>query len=229
MKKVLSIILAMLVVLSSFCGLNAYAVEEVKPKTDAILDRLESEEELLVTLKAGSTNLFGFLPAEITNTVAVNADSIVYQYSVGFISVRVIASKDGIYAYLPEIPYFYVKLEGLPAIGDEIWSWVKDGADITQLFIEYQGNYTEEVNGKEYYVEEYNDREFVTSKFYYEGDTLVFLNVTDSSTGSVQNTYFDVISFDVEDSFFAVPEDAFDVTPLLKGLFTTILGAIGSM
>ncbi len=227
MKKVLSLILATVIALSAFCGINAYAAD--KPKTDELLDTFETAEEALVTLKTGSTKLFGFLSAEITNTIAVKGDTVVYQYSTGFISIKVIASENEIYAYFPELPFFYIKLDNLPEIGTDIWEWVKDGADITQFFIEYQESYTEEVDGVEYYVEEYNDREFVTSKFYYdENGTLIFLNVTDVSTNSVQNTYFEKISFDVEDSFFEVPADAFDLTPVLKGLFNAIIGALAT-
>ena len=81
------------------------------------------------------------------------------------------------------------------------------------------------VDGKEYYVEEYNDREFVTSKFYFDGDELVMLKVTDASTLSVQYTYFDEIAFEVEDDFFSVPKGAFDLSPILTGLILAIISA----
>ena len=80
-----------------------------------------------------------------------------------------------------------------------------------------------DVDGTKYYVEEYDDREFVTSKFYYIGDDLKMLIVTDSSTGSVQYTYFDDISFKVDDSMFEVPALAFDLSPILKTFFVSLL------
>lgn len=223
MKRFLSIALAAILMMTSVFCIGAFAAET--PKADALLDRLETEEEVLVTINSGSTMLFGFLPSDIKNTVAVKGNTIAYEYTAGFLKVRVIASEEGIYAFVPTLPYFYVKLDRNPLEGADIWQLVKDAANLTQGFIQYIESYNETVDGKEYYVEEYNDREFVTSKFYFDGDELVMLKVEDSSTHSVQYTYFDDISFEVEDSFFSIPKGAFDLSPILKGLILSIIAA----
>lgn len=222
MKKILSISLVFAIIFVSLFSVNAFA-ENTSPKTDALLDRLETADEVTITLKAGETMLFGVIPADITNTVAVKGNKVAYQYSAGFINARVLASENGVYAYMPTLPFFFVKMDRNPLQGADIWSLVLDAANITQVFIEYQESYDEPVDGVTYYVEEYNDREFVTSKFYYKGDTLVMLRVEDASTGSVQYTYFENISFDVDDSYFDVPSAAMDLSPLLKGLFASLL------
>ena len=222
MKRILSVLLAAVMLVSCLC-INAFAAET--PKADALLDRLETEDEVLVTIKSGETRLFGFLPAEIKNTVAVKGNSIAYEYTAGFLKVRVIASEEGIYAFVPTLPYFFVKLDRNPLEGADIWQLVKDAANLTQGFIRYLESYNETVDGKEYYVEEYDDREFVTSKFYFDGDDLKILKVEDSSTGSIQYTYFEDISFDVDDSFFDVPKGAFDLSPILTGLILSIIAA----
>ena len=98
-------------------------------------------------------------------------------------------------------------------------------SNITQGFIQYVDSYNETVDGKEYYVEEYNDREYVTSKFYYVGDELKMLKVENSVTKSVQYTYFDGIAFEADDELFKVPVFAIDVTPILQALFVSLLGA----
>ena len=90
---------------------------------------------------------------------------------------------------------------------------------------QYIDSYNETFEGKEYYVEEYNDREVVTSKFYYDGDNLKILKVVNAVTKSVQYTYFDTIAFEADDSLFDVPVLAFDVTPLLQGLFLALIGS----
>ena len=126
---------------------------------------------------------------------------------------------------MPNLPYFYAKMDYNPLKGADVWDHVLDAANITQGFIQYIKSYPETVDGQTYYVEEYNDREYVTSKFYYIGDELKMLNVTDSSTGSVQNTYFEEITFDVDDSVFSIPKTAFDLSPLLKGLFLSMIAA----
>jgi hypothetical protein len=51
------------------------------------------------------------------------------------------------------------------------------------------------------------------------------LNVVDVSTLSVQNTYFDEISFEVEDDFFKIPKGAFDLSPILTGLIISLMAA----
>lgn len=223
MKKFLSILLAAVVMMTSVFCVSAFAAEA--PKADALLDRLETEDEVLVTIDSGSTMLFGFLPSDIKNTVAVKGNSIAYEYTAGFLKVRIIASEDGIYAFIPTLPYFYVKLDRNPLEGADIWQLVKDAANLTQGFIQYIDSYNETVDGKEYYVEEYNDREFVTSKFYFDGDELVMLKVTDASTLSVQYTYFDEIAFEVDDDFFSIPAGAFDLSPILTGLILAIIAA----
>ena len=223
MKRILSILLAAILMMTSVFCIGAFAAET--PKADALLDRLETEDEVLVTINSGRTMLFGFLPSDIQNTVAVKGNSIAYEYTAGFLKVRVIASEEGIYAFVPTLPFFYVKLDRNPLEGADIWQLVKDAANLTQGFIQYIKNYNETVDGKEYYVEEYNDREFVTSKFYFDGDELVMLKVEDSSTHSVQYTYFDDISFDVDDDFFKVPSGAFDLSPNLTGLILAIISA----
>lgn len=221
MKKTLSIIMSAILIISVF-SLNAFAST---PKTDALLDKLETATEVSVTIRSGETLLFGVLPATITNTVAVKGNSICYEYNAGILGARVVANEDGIYGYMPKLPFFYVKMDSNPLKGADIWQLVLDAANMTQGFIQYIKSYNDTVDGKTYYVEEYNDREFVTSKFYYEGDELRMLIVTDSSTGSVQRTYFDDISFDVDDSVFEAPLLAFDLSPVLKGIFLALIAA----
>ena len=223
MKRFLSVILAAVMMMSAFC-FTAYATEAT-PKADALLDRFETEDEVLVTLNSGKSNLFGFMSADVKNTIAVRDDTVTYEYSTGFIKIRVLAKDTGIYAYLPSLPFFYVKLDFNPFGSADIWEFVKKAANLTQGFTRYIDSYTETVDGKEYYVEEYDDREFVTSKFYFDGDDLKMLKVEDASTKSVQYTYFDEISFDVDNSYFRIPTGAFDATPFLAGIILAIIAA----
>lgn len=222
MKKTLSVLIASIILLMSFFSVNAFAAT---PKTDALLDRLETATEVSVTIRSGETKLFGILPATITNTIAVKGNNICYEYRAGFLKARIVTADDGIYGFLPTLPFFYVKMDTNPIKGANVWSMVLSAANLTQALTRYLKSYEETVGGTKYYVEEYDDREFVTSKFYYVGDDLKMLIVTDSSTGSVQYTYFDDISFSVSDSMFTVPATAFDLSPLLKGIFLSLITA----
>lgn len=223
MKKTISILIAAVIFIMSVFSVNAFAADT--PKTDALLDKLETATEVSVTIRSGETKLFGILPATITNTVAVKGNNVCYEYSAGFLKARVVANDDGIYGYMPTLPFFYVKMDTNPIKGANVWAMVLGAADLTQAFTRYLKSYEETVDGTKYYVEEYDDREFVTSKFYYVGDDLKMLIVTDSSTGSVQYTYFDDISFKVDDSMFSVPATASDLSPILKTFFLSLIAA----
>ncbi len=222
MKKTLSVLIASIILVMSFFSVNAFAAT---PKTDALLDKLETATEVSVTIRSGKTNLFGFLPATITNTFAVKGNNVCYEYRAGFLKARIITADDGIYGFLPTLPFFYVKMDTNPIKGANVWSMVLSAANLTQALTRYIKSYEETVDGTKYYVEEYDDREFVTSKFYYVGDDLKMLVVTDSSTDSVQYTYFDDISFSISDSMFDVPASAFDLTPFLKTFFLSLIMA----
>lgn len=220
MKKTLSVLFATIILVMSVFSVNAFATS---PKTDALLDKLETATEVSVTMRAGETKLFGLMPATITNTIAIKGNDVCYEYNTGSIKIRVVACDKGIYAFLPSLPFFYVKMNINPIKGANVWAMVLSAADLTQTLTRYIKSYEETVDGTNYYVEEYDDREFVTSKFYYVGDDLKMLVVTDSSTGSVQYTYFDDVSFDVDDSTFDVPVIAFDLTPLLASFFLSLI------
>ncbi|MBQ3007075.1 MAG: hypothetical protein IJD78_05900 [Clostridia bacterium] len=223
MKKTISVLIASIILIMSVLSVNAFAADT--PKTDALLNKLETATEVSVTLRAGETKLFGIIPAQISNTIAVKGNNICYQYDAGFLNARIVANDDGIFGYMPILPFFYVKMDYNPIKGADVWSMVLGAADLTQALTRYLRSYEETVNGTTYYVEEYDDREFVTSKFYYVGDDLKMLVVSDSSTGSVQYTYFDDISFKVDDSMFTAPAMAFDLSPLLKTFFLSLVMA----
>ncbi len=222
MKKALSIILTAVILIMSV-SVSAFAADT--PKTDVLLDSLETESEISVAFTSGQSTIFSFLGQNPKNTVAIKDNKIAYEVDNGFITIRVVANDDGVYAYIPVFPYMYVKLDTEILEVADIWSLISDAANLTQGFIQYIDSYKESFDGKEYYVEEYNDREFVTSKFYYDGDALKILKVENSKTKSVQYTYFDDISFEVEDSFFDVPVFALNLTPILQGLFIALLGS----
>ncbi|MBQ7122928.1 MAG: hypothetical protein IJO03_11770, partial [Clostridia bacterium] len=99
MKRTISVFIASIILIMSVFSVNAFAAET--PKTDALLDKLETANEVSVTIKSGETKLFGFMPATITNTVAVKENNICYEYSTGFIKARIVTADDGIYGFLP--------------------------------------------------------------------------------------------------------------------------------
>lgn len=223
MKKTLSIILTAIILITSVFSLSAFAADT--PKTDALLDRLETEDELCVSFTSGQSTIFSFLSKNPTNKIAVKDNEISYEINNGFITVRAVANDDGVYAYLPSLPYFYVKLDSKILAVADVKEIIAKASNLTQGFIQFVDSYNETVDGTEYYVEEYNDKEAVTSKFYYTGNDLKIIKVENASTRSVQYTYFDSIAFEADDELFNVPVLAIDVTPILQGLFIAMLGS----
>ncbi len=223
MKKTLSIILTAIILITSVFSLSAFAADT--PKTDTLLGKLETEDEVCVTFTSGQSTIFSFLGKNPTNKIAIKDNEIAYEIDNGLVTVRVVANKVGVYAYIPSFPYFYVKLDNYILAFADVKELINKATNLTQGFIQFIDSYNETVDEKEYYVEEYNDREFVTSKFYYNGDELKILKVENSVTKSVQYTYFDGIAFEANDELFDVPVLAIDVTPLLQGLFIALLGS----
>ncbi|MBR4858344.1 MAG: hypothetical protein IKU08_04080 [Clostridia bacterium] len=223
MKKFISIILTAIILITSLFSLSAFAADT--PKTETLLNKVEAADELSVTFTSGQSTIFSFLGQNPENKVSIKDNKISYEINNGIVTVRLVANDNGIYAYLPVLPFFYVKLDSkILAIAD-LKELISKASNLTQGFIQYIDSYNETFEGKEYYVEEYNDREFVTSKFYYDGDSLKILKVENSVTKSVQYTYFDTIAFEADDDMFDVPVLAIDVTPLLQGLFISLLGS----
>ncbi len=222
MKKALSIIIATIILVMSFFSVNAFAADTTK--TEALLDKLNDSKEVAVSLKAGDIPLFGS-NSDASDTIYIKDDMAAYEYNAGFINVRVVLDGDEIIAFLPIFPYIHVKLESSALGSVDIWGLIEEATKVTKGVLAYVDTYEEEVDGVKYTVEEFNDRAQVTSKFYYKDDALKILKVEDKQTNSVQNTYFENISFDVDDSIFKLPAISFDLTPILKGLFVAILGS----
>ncbi len=219
-KKTLSVMLCLAIVLSMF-SVFALSSSAAATKTQTLIDRINSTKEVAVTLTAGNTML-----GSSTDTIAIKGNAVAYDYNTGFIKARVVVRDNTAYAYLPILPFFYVKVDSLGLTAVDVWKLIERASGVTFAVLNYVKSYNETLYGVNYYVEEYNDRAQVTSKFCYVGDELKLLNVTDARTNSVQNTYFENISFSVPDSTVSVPA-GLDLTPFLKGLFVAMLaGAV---
>ncbi len=220
MKKTLSIIMSVILIVTVF-SLNAFAATT---KTEALLNKLNTEKEVAVTLTAGDIPLFG-ANSDSTDTIYIKGDKFAYDYNAGFMNVRLVLEDDEVIAFFPDFPYIHVKLDSVAIGSVDIWGIIDETTNATLGVLNYVNSYEEEYEGKTYYVEEFNDRAQVTSKFYYDGDDLKIIKVTDAQTGSVQNTFFEDISFEVDDSVFKLPLISFDLTPVLKTLFLAMMAA----
>lgn len=223
MKKFFSMALTAVIWVVSIFSVNAFAADTTK--TEAFLEKMNTSKEVSVTLRTGKGDTYGS-DYGVSNTVYIKNDELAYDFDNGTVKLRAVMTDGKIVGFMPALPFFYMKMN-VPVIdGNDVWAKIKDISNITMGVLYHVGNSTETVDGTEYYVEEFNDREYVTSKFYYVGDELKMLRVEDVSKGTVQYTYFDNISFEVDDSVFDTPIFAIDLTPIMKLLFASLLGTL---
>jgi hypothetical protein len=218
MKKKITAVTALSLVLAILLSVSGFAASATK--TEALLDKVSNSKQISVTMTAGDTAL-----GSSTDTYYINGDAAAFDYNSGFFTVRVVLRDGTAYAYFPILPFFYAKLDNTGLIKMDVSAIIKNAVGLTKGITHFEKSYEEELDGKKYYVEQFNDGAQVKLKFYYDGDELKLLSVYDAKTKSTQNTYFENISFTVDDKVTAVPT-GIDISPLLK---TIIIALIGSM
>ena len=223
MKKVLSILLALIIALSAF-SIAAFAADAPKTKTEALLDKLYTATELQVSFTPDK-KFASDLPMSAM-TVYAKGNDIAVDTKLGFLPVRAVKTGNACYAYSPLLPFAYLSIDSKVIdgiIGDkDIWEYVHKTVDSARLLLAYVKSYDEKIGDETYLVEEFNDREHVTTKFYYKDDMLKLISVYNDADKSTQVTTINDYSFTVDAAVFKAPA-GIDLTKLLK-LFGFIKG-----
>lgn len=223
MKNLFSLALTAAILIISVLSFNVFAAETTK--TEALLNKMNTAQEVSVTLRTGKGSEYGS-DYGVTTTVGIKGDKLAFNLNNGFVDMRAVVTEDKIIGFLPTFPIFCLEADSPFEAENGVWSVIEDLSDITMLFLYHVDDYNETVAGTQYYVEEFNDREFVTSKFYYIGDELKMLRVEDVQKNTVQYTYFDKIAFEVDDSFFNTPSFTINITPIMKIFFSSLVDTI---
>lgn len=223
MKNLLSVALTVAILLVSVLSFNASAAEITK--TEALFEKMNTSQEISVTLRTGKGDQYGS-DYGVTTTVGIRDNKLAFNLNNGFVNMRAVVTEDKIIGFLPALPFFCLEADSPFETDKGIWGVIGELSDVTMLFLCHVDNYNETVDGTEYYVEEFNDREFVTSKFYYIGEDLKMLRVEDVQKNTVQYTYFDEIAFEVDDNFFDTPDFAINITPIMKLFFSSLVETI---
>ena len=223
MKKVLSILLALIIALSAF-SMAAFAADAPKTKTEALLDKLYTATELQVSFTPDK-KFASDLPMSAM-TVYAKGNDIAVDTKLGFLPIRAVKTGDACYAYSTLLPFAYLSIDSKVIDGiignKDIWEYVHQTVDSARLLLAYVKSYDEKIGDETYLVEEFNDREHVTTKFYYKDDMLKLINVYDDADKSTQVTTINDYSFTVDAAVFKAPA-GIDLTKLLK-LFGFIKG-----
>ncbi len=216
MKKVLSILLALIIALSAF-SMAAFAADAPKTKTEALLDKLYTATELQVSFTPDK-KFASDLPMSAM-TVYAKGNDIAVDTKLGFLPVRAVKTGNACYAYSPLLPFAYLSIDSKVIdgiIGDkDIWEYVHKTVDSARLLLAYVKSYDEKIGDETYLVEEFNDREHVTTKFYYKDDMLKLISVYNDAGKSTQVTTINDYSFTVDAAVFKAPA-GIDLTKLLK-------------
>ena len=216
MKKVLSILLALIIALSAF-SMAAFAADAPKTKTEALLDKLYTATELQVSFTPDK-KFASDLPMSAM-TVYAKGNDIAVDTKLGFLPVRAVKTGDACYTYSPLLPFAYLSIDSKVIdgiIGDkDIWEYVHKTVDSARLLLAYVKSYDEKIGDETYLVEEFNDREHVTTKFYYKDDMLKLISVYNDAGKSTQVTTINDYSFTVDAAVFKAPA-GIDLTKLLK-------------
>ena len=223
MKKVLSILLALIIALSAF-SMAAFAADAPKTKTEALLDKLYTATELQVSFTPDK-KFASDLPMSAM-TVYAKGNDIAVDTKLGFLPVRAVKTGDACYAYCPFLPFAYLSIDAKVADGIfgniDVWANIRQTVDSVRPLLPYIKSYEEKIGDETYLVEELTDGESVNFKFYYKGDMLKLVSVYNESDKTTQVFAIDNYSFTVASRIFKAPF-GIDLTKLLK-LFGVIKG-----
>ena len=223
MKKSISLILALALALSVL-SLSAFAADT---KTENLFNAIEETKEVCITFRTGRTETFGE-SYSVINTVHMKGEDIAYDFDNGFFKLRTTVDEGKLLSYLPAFPFVYMSVADLPIAGIDVWGTIKSLSDFTMEFLVFQGSYTTTIDGVTYYVEEFNDRGSVVNSFYYIGDELKVLKAQDFAKETIQYTYFDSVSLDVDTSVFSKPLMSFELTAVLQ-FFIKLLSVMSAL
>ena len=225
MKKSVSLILALVIALSVF-SLSAFAADT---KTENLFDAIEDSKEVCVTFRTGKSENFGD-SYSVVNTVHMKDKKVAYDFDNGFIKLRTMTHEGKLVSFLPSFPYIHMTVVNLPFVEVDVWGVIEKISNITMDFLVFVKSYETTIDGVTYYVEEFSDRGSVINSFYYVDGSLKILKAQDFAKDTIQYTYFDNVSLEVDDSVFSRPIISFEFTAVLTfllGLFsgTSILPA----
>ncbi len=213
MKKITSLILAVVLMLS-VCSFSTFAADT---KTETLFDAIEETKEVSVTFRTGMGDEFG-KSYSVINTVYMKGEDIAYDFDNGFFKLRTLTDDGKLVSFLPAFPFIHVTVINLPFVNIDVWGLIEKVSDFTMDFLVFVRSYETEIDGVTYYVEEFSDRGSVINSFYYVGDDLKALKAQDFAKKTIQYTYFDNVSLEVEDSVFDRPLVSLELTALLSFL-----------
>ncbi len=206
MKRTLSILLALIIALSAF-SMAAFAEEAPQTKTDALIEKLCSADELQISCSNGEFELIKGVTCS-GEKVYVKGKNYVVETKLNRVPVRLAKLGDTCYIYSPIFPFIYFALKDIDPLimlkAESIQEYIRNFADEFHESYTYVKSYEEKADGEAYTVEEYCNQNGCIKKHYYKDDTLKFI-VTIYSSDSSNTFVIDSYSFDVNEKILKKP------------------------
>ncbi len=220
MKKILSVILSALIILSAFSA-GAFATEAESTRYEKWCETHNINDGISVKIHTRANNmlisLFGAVIHFKDGKMAVEAEFDGKEF-------KAVTKDDDLCIFMTKLPIFHYKIKG-----DELFGSIDMDLTLDEntAFVE---SYETEVNGKALFVEEYlydEGSQPMTFKFYFDGDELIYFGAEETIADMDFELYFEILSFEVDDAVFKMPAFSLDVTFLVDlflklGLFFII-------
>lgn len=198
MKKFVSIILSMIIILSAF-SVTSFATSDTQER-----NKINVENGICVRV---NTSENGY---KSEHTLYAKGDKMAMVTSVESIKVKIIFKENTVYVYFPAFPFFYFKEEGIefPTIDELLDNPVSD--------MELSDTYQQTINGVTYDVDFYTDDNDNWTKYFYENNNLKFIESLYETDGDYSTAKFEIISTEVNDKVFRLPFFAIDFSVLSR-------------
>lgn len=209
MRK-LSLILAIIMLITSLVSVNGYAANNDR-RTEDFLRTFVDSNNTTITIRSENSKWMkrSLIKSPIIVEYKDRQVSVHYNYRFGGLKAHSIHIGKDMTMYSPSFPYFYVKQNDIGAINSGLLRFL-----ILQnavLVSSYLGSYNETLDGQEYHVEEYRitDKDEEIAKYYFIGDEMVKMAFGFPDSPSTFETYDVEVTYNnVDDDCFIVPSTA---------------------
>lgn len=208
MKKILSVILSALIILSVF-SVGAFAAEAEPTRFQKWMNEYESDKGIAFNI---NTRIDGFLIGFLKCTAYIKGGQSATLIDFDGTELKLVSKDGDIYIYPAKFPFVHYKM-------DSAGFFVSD--DTSGIGYSFDGEYELELEDKTYFVEEYTfvtDGEEYQLRACFDGDELV--NITHGQTIADMDIEleFEVIPGEIDDEVFETPFFSLDVTFLVDML-----------
>lgn len=211
MKKILSVILSALIILSVF-SVGAFAVEAEPTKYEKWCETHDLNNGISVKIHTRANNmlisLFSVIIYAKDGKLAAVAEFDGKEF-------KAVTNDGDLCIFMTKLPIFHYKIKG-----DELFGSIDMDLTLDES-TSFVGSYETEFNGKALFVEEYlyeSDSQPMTMKFYFDGDELIYFGAEEKIADMDIEIYFEILSLEVDDDIFEMPFFSLDVTFLVDML-----------